>query len=64
MGLRPPSGWPIMDVPETCLLRRGLESLKTILTVESPAVFRRRRLFVGEDALDRPRRLAEPISSS
>jgi hypothetical protein len=37
----------------------GLESLKAILTVESPAAFRRRLLFVGKDALDRPRRLAE-----
>ena len=34
----------------------GLESLKAILTVESPAAFRRRLLFVGRDALDRPRR--------
>jgi hypothetical protein len=34
----------------------GLESLKAILTVESPAAFRRRLLFVGKDALDRPRR--------
>jgi hypothetical protein len=33
----------------------GLESLKAILTVESPAAFRRRLLFVGKDALDRPR---------
>jgi hypothetical protein len=38
----------------------GLESLKAILTVESPAAFRRRLLFVGKDALDRPRRLSEP----
>ena len=36
----------------------GLESLKAILTVESPAAFRRRLLFVGKDALDRPRRWA------
>jgi hypothetical protein len=41
----------------------GLESLKAILTVESPAAFRRRLLFVGKDALDRPRRLAEPIEN-
>ncbi|HEY5338505.1 MAG TPA: hypothetical protein VIJ85_09895, partial [Rhizomicrobium sp.] len=27
---------------------------------DSPAAFRRRLLFVGKDALDRPRRLAEP----
>jgi len=40
----------------------GLESLKAILTVESPAAFRRRLLFVGKDALDRPRRLARPQS--
>jgi hypothetical protein len=38
----------------------GLESLKAILTVESPAAFRRRLLFVGKDALDRPRRWSEP----
>jgi len=38
----------------------GLESLKAILTVESPAAFRRRLLFVGKDALDRPRRWPEP----
>ena len=37
----------------------GLESLKAILTVQSPAAFRRRLLFVGKDALDRPRRLTE-----
>ncbi len=37
----------------------GLESLKAILTVESPAAFRRRLLFVGKDALDRTRRQAE-----
>lgn len=36
----------------------GLESVKAILTVESPAAFRRRLLFVGKDALDRPRRPA------
>jgi hypothetical protein len=38
----------------------GLESLKAILTVESPAAFRGRLLFVGKDALDRPRRLTVP----
>ena len=36
----------------------GLESLKAILTVESPVAFRRRLLFVGKDALDRPRQRA------
>ena len=40
----------------------GLESLKAILTVESPAAFRRRLLFVGKDALDRPRRIQEAAS--
>ena len=35
---------------------KRLESLKAILTVESPVAFRRRLLFVGKDALDRPRR--------
>jgi hypothetical protein len=34
----------------------GLESLKARLTVESPAAFRRRLLFVSKNALDRPRR--------
>jgi hypothetical protein len=33
----------------------GLESLKARLTVESPAAFRRRMLFVSKDALSRPR---------
>ena len=32
----------------------GLESLKAILTVESPTAFRRRMLFVSKDALSRP----------
>lgn len=32
-----------------------LESLKALLTVESPTAFRRRMLFVGKNALDRPR---------
>jgi hypothetical protein len=32
----------------------GLESLKALLTVESPAAFRRRLLFVSKDALLRP----------
>ena len=42
----------------------GLESLKAILTVESPAAFRRRLLFVGKDALDRPRRLSADRETS
>lgn len=33
----------------------GLESLKARLTVESPAAFRRRLLFVSKNALYRPR---------
>ena len=33
----------------------GLESLNAVLTVESPAAFRRRLLFVSKDALSRPR---------
>ena len=33
----------------------GLQSLKAILTVESPSAFRRRLLFVSKDALSRPR---------
>ena len=33
----------------------GLESLKAILTVESPLAFRRRLIFVSRDALSRPR---------
>ncbi len=33
----------------------GLESLKARLLVESPTAFRRRMLFVGDDALSRPR---------
>ncbi len=37
----------------------GLDSLKAILTVESPAAFRRRLLFVSKNALDRPSRVGE-----
>lgn len=33
----------------------GLESLKATLLVESPPAFRRRMIFVGADALSRPR---------
>jgi len=33
----------------------GLEATKAILTVQSPAAFRRRLLFVSKDALSRPR---------
>src|SRR5256885_9726675 len=54
-----------LDVPEWSethghALRRpyfagGLESLKAILTVESPLAFRRRLLFVSKNALSRPR---------
>jgi hypothetical protein len=58
-----------LDVPpwtETCglSLRQpffagGLESLKVLLTVESPAAFRRRLLFVSKNALSRPRMPAD-----
>ena len=37
----------------------GLESLKAMLTIESPAAFRRRLLFVSKNALDRPSRRDE-----
>jgi hypothetical protein len=37
----------------------GLESLKALLTVESPTAFRRRMLFVSKNALDRPRMLLD-----
>ena len=33
----------------------GLESLKGILTVESPLAFRRRLIFISKNALSRPR---------
>jgi hypothetical protein len=33
----------------------GLESLKSVLQVESPTAFRRRLLFISKDALSRPR---------
>jgi len=53
---------PVPEWAETlgCQLKRpffagGLESLKALLTVESPAAFRRRMLFVSRDALYRPR---------
>lgn len=59
-------GLPIPAWPEShgrpltrAFFAGGLESLKAILTVESPAAFRRRLLFVGKDALDRPRRMVE-----
>jgi hypothetical protein len=42
----------------------GLESLKAILTVESPAAFRRRLLFIGKDGLDRSRKLAASRGAS
>ncbi len=42
----------------------GLESLKAVLTVESPAAFRRRLLFVGKSALDRPRRHTLPATAA
>ena len=42
----------------------GCGSLKAILTVESPVAFRRRLLFVGKNALDRPRRLTGPPPSA
>ncbi len=34
----------------------GLESLKAVLTVESPSAFRRRLIFISKNALDRPSR--------
>jgi hypothetical protein len=36
----------------------GLQSLKGVLVAESPTAFRRRLLFVGKDALSRPRDLS------
>lgn len=42
----------------------GLESLKAVLTVESPTAFRRRMLFVSKDALDRPRRRFLPCGNA
>lgn len=39
----------------------GLESLKALLTVQSPTAFRRRLLFVSKDALSRPHGL-EPAA--
>ncbi|MGQ0674425.1 MAG: hypothetical protein ACT4N2_16320 [Hyphomicrobium sp.] len=35
----------------------GLESLKALLIVQSPAAFRRRLIFISHDALSRPRRV-------
>jgi hypothetical protein len=58
-----------LDLPVWCetyglALRRpffasGLESLKAMLTVESPTAFRRRMLFVSKNALSRPRMHAD-----
>jgi hypothetical protein len=59
-------GLPVPEWSETygLALRRpffagGLESLKALLTVESPAAFRRRMLFVSKNALHRPRMFAD-----
>lgn len=41
----------------------GLESLKAILIMESPASFRRRMIFVSSDPLYRPRRKEGPQAS-
>ena len=53
-GMRPPA-WT--ERPDYYLKRPwfagGLESLKAILLVESPAAFRRRNLFVSANALQR-----------
>jgi len=38
----------------------GMESMKALLTVQSPTAFRRRMLFISSDALDRPRR--QPVA--
>lgn len=55
-------GLPVPEWSETHgnALRRpffagGLDSLNAILTVQSPAAFRRRLLFISKDALSRPR---------
>jgi hypothetical protein len=42
----------------------GLESLKAVLTVESPTAFRRRMLFVSKDALSRPLMLTSEAANS
>jgi hypothetical protein len=39
----------------------GLHSLRGILFAESPAAFRRRLLFVSENALSRPRQAQSPV---
>jgi hypothetical protein len=39
----------------------GLESLKPLLFVESPAAFRRRMIFISKDALSRPRQVSEGV---
>jgi hypothetical protein len=56
------SGLPVPEWSETHghgltrpFFAGDLESLKAILTVESPTAFRRRLLFVSKDALSRPR---------
>lgn len=55
-------GLPIPDWSETHgnglrepFFAGGLQSLKGVLTAESPTAFRRRLLFVSKDALSRPR---------
>jgi len=56
-GFQPPDwtedqGWDL----KRPFFAGGLESLKAILTVESPTAFRRRLIFVSHDALSRPAR--------
>ena len=47
---------------ETTHFSGGLENMKAMLLVESPLAFRRRMIFVSEDALDRASRFAtEPV---
>lgn len=40
----------------------GLDSLKAVLTAESPMAFRRRLLFVSKDALSRPRLASRTVA--
>jgi hypothetical protein len=42
----------------------GLESLKAILLVESPAAFRRRMIFIDKDALTSPRMSFREVTRS
>jgi hypothetical protein len=57
-GIEPPAWTESQNrfLTEPFFSSGGLESLKAILLVESPLAFRRRLIFIGANALSRPKR--------